>query len=95
MKPRKKFTPFATDADDKELFILRDYTGINLHVQAIDGLPLTRFGKEKKLYMRVTTAIKWHEEELSNTGGRSGNPAVLKLLKQAYANFLQGKTSIQ
>lgn len=41
--------------------------GIPALIFAIDGIPLTFFGKEKTAHVRVAEALAWHKKELPYT----------------------------
>ncbi len=86
-----KSTPFVTDKDDKTLFIKLKYSGIHPLVVAYDGISLIFFGKGKTAYLTVEDAANWHEKELRDTRGRSGNQEVLALLRKALADFQEGR----
>jgi hypothetical protein len=91
---KKKMTPFAVDNDNVP-YVRDDYTGIHPLVRMFDVIPCVRFGKEKHLYYRLDIVIAWHEKELSETNGRSGNRIVLKALKTAAAKHAEGKCYFQ
>ncbi len=83
----KKRTPFVIDRDGKELFVEMRYSGIHPLVVMVDGLTLIFFGSGKKAYLRVEDAIRWHEKELKDTHGQSGNRVTLEALQKALATF--------
>lgn len=60
MSKRKK-TPFAEDKDGTRYVEI----GVVMAplVAAIDGIPITFFGKEKTPYMKIDAAIEWCQRE--------------------------------
>ena len=83
-----KRTPFAVR--DSTLFVKAKYSGIHHLVIMCDGLPLTFFGEEKTDYMKVSEVIEWHEKELAESGGQSGDRGVLEALQVAMEKFQAG-----
>jgi len=72
-------TPLAVD-NDNTLYVRDTHTGISPLVRMIDDIPMIRFGKEKYFYYRVDDIIAWHEKELAETNGHSGNRKVFNAL---------------
>ena len=61
-----------------------DYRATDIHFLVLlsDGMSVTQFKGEKQTYLKVDDAIAWHEKELSETSGASGNQKVLDALKR-------------
>ena len=76
--------------DEHVLYIETKYSGINPLVAMIDGLPYLQWtpkGRKTRYYMKVTDVIAWHEKELRESNGQSGDKRVLKVLKDRIAAF--------
>lgn len=77
--------------DENELYIETKYSGIHHLVIMIDGIPLLiwkkKNGKAKYVYMKVSDAIAWHEKELKESKGQSGDAKVLEVLRERLQKF--------
>jgi hypothetical protein len=82
----------ATGSDGDVLTVDVKYCGIHFLVICYDGLTL--YYDKKKPYMAVEAAIAWHEKELRESQGRSGNAKVLEALRLALENFKSGKVKV-
>lgn len=60
----KKKTFFATDKDGNLFVELKAV--MNPMCALIDGIPLVGFGKSKKLYIAIDTAIEWCQKEMQH-----------------------------
>ena len=89
-----KPTPFAEH--DGTLYVVASDCGMHPLVIAIDGLPLTFFGDDRRrAYLTVDAAIAWHTKELAETCGRSGNAKAIEALRTAKAKHEAGKVVMQ
>jgi hypothetical protein len=87
MGSRKTFTPFAVMFDEKlgcdVDFIDCRYSGIHPFVQVCDGMPKTFFSdRPTRAYFTVQQVIEWHEKEIRETKGKSGNQKIIDVLKK-------------
>jgi hypothetical protein len=87
----KKRTVFA--CNQKELYV--ELKAIMWPMLAmIDGIGITFFGKGKKPYLKIDTAIQWLEKELTHNptypNGKSQGREMLQALKEAKEKFNQG-----
>lgn len=77
--------------DENDLYIETKYSGIHHLVIMIDGIPLLiwkkKNGTAKYVYMKVSDAIAWHEKELRESKGQSGDADVLKVLRDRQQKF--------
>lgn len=87
---RKSKTPLAVSKNGHILFVRLEAV-MNPLVAMIDGLRITRFGKEKQWYMRVTDAIRWQRKELADSHGRSGSAEILQALIEVLRKFRKGE----
>ena len=85
--PRKPINIFKSDGE--QLWVMVKAAGINVFSLMWDGMPLTLFGKTP--YMTVQEVIDWHEKELRETHGRSGDEEILKLAREALRKFRAGE----
>lgn len=74
-------TPFAEY--EGRFYVTIKASGIHPMIPFIDGMRITTFPKCKKVYLRLDDVIAWHENEIEQTHGASGNKKALDLLKQA------------
>ncbi len=81
---------FVCDKDRTELYLKADAAGIHPLVLLYDGLPYTTFEDDPTLFVRVADAIAWHEKELTDTRGSSGNRKVADALTDILAKFRAG-----
>lgn len=78
------------------LYISVKSCGINYLCLLIDGIPLSRFGKGKKMYLTVEQAIQWYETELKMTTRKSevelyqNNIAALRSYLAGFAKQREG-----
>ena len=89
----RKRTPYAMVED--RLIVESAASGIHTFVRLVDGLPQLHFKGENKLYMYVDDVIQWHEKELRESGGKSGNQRVIDALKAAKEKFAAGDIKVQ
>ncbi len=87
----KKKQPVMFASTETEIFIKLKYACIHPLCIFSDGVPVVTFGKDKTMYLRVTDAINWHEKELQESRGGSGNPKALEKLREVLGNFQAGK----
>jgi len=83
-------SPYATDKDDKILYVKAKFSGIHWLVLIADGMPLSYFRKGVTPYLTVVQAIAWHKKELRDSKGASGNRRVLDALESALKKFESG-----
>lgn len=62
-KAKIKSRPILALCDD-DVYILSSATGIHPLCLAIDGIPQVLFKDDKRVYMKLDTAIEWCEKEL-------------------------------
>lgn len=74
-------TPFALF--EGRFYVTIKASGIHPLIPYIDGMAIAMFSGCKKAYIRLDDAIEWHEKELEQSHGASGNKKALELLKQA------------
>ena len=60
---------------------------------SVDGIPVSLFGKDPRPFITVPQAIKWHEDEMAESHGRSGSVEAIKVMKDVYAVFLKEKAA--
>lgn len=95
--PKKKIPKnvFVVQGDKKKAYVRLDCTGISFWVVLVDGITLSYFTQMPEVpYLPVEAAIAWHEKELCETDGRSGNEEILKLLRIANGDFERRKEQI-
>lgn len=90
LRERRKDTPLAVDNEGKNIYILSSHCSIQPLVLACDGVRVTRFGKENKVYVLVKDVIAWHEKELKESGGASGSREALEGARKILAKFKSG-----
>lgn len=88
---RKKPTYFVMDRDRTRLFVRPRHCGIHHLVVLCDGLTLTFFGKRDGPYLAVEDVIAWHEKELAESNGRSGNRELADAFRHALEKFKRGE----
>jgi hypothetical protein len=87
---KKSKSPFMSFIDEDVLYVELKYSGMHPLIPMIDGIPLllwTPKGRKSKTYMKVTDAINWHEKELRESNGQSGNKRVMEALQSALKRF--------
>lgn len=63
-KPRKKYTPFAVTPDGQKFV---DSAAIMSPLVAfVDGLPITTFRGDRRVYLGLAVAIGWVEREMEH-----------------------------
>jgi hypothetical protein len=90
----RKRTPFAAGPDDI-LYVESRASGISFLVSLIDGMTQTIFdGDTNNTYFKVADVVAWHEKELADSKGKSGNSRILAALKVANEKFAAGKVHV-
>ncbi len=78
---RKRPTPFAEY--EGKIYVKIQATGIHPLCLLSDGwVAIVRFKGDRNTYVALDQAIEWHERELKESRGRSGNRKALKALSE-------------
>lgn len=84
--PRKKKVDQVVSYDGR-LYVNSRYTGISHLVQVIDGMRLVQFKGDGSFYILMDEVLAWHEKELIESKGKSGDAEVIKRCKELRAKF--------
>jgi hypothetical protein len=92
---RRRGIKFATDREGTHLFVWLADSGIHPMVAMRDGLPLIYFGEKDGPYLDVEAVASWHEKELKESGGRSGNKQAADDFRAAIEKFRRGEVVVR
>jgi hypothetical protein len=90
----QKPIPFAVDKDGNDLFVKSNYSGIHPFVVSIDHLTIYQFGKRQTPFLKVSDCVAWHNKELRESSGKSGNKKAMDALQKALTMFRSGDLPI-
>lgn len=78
---RKKKSPFVENTDDHVLWLDVKASGMHPLIPYIDGLPIATFSKDRRVFLRAEDVAAWHEKEVKESHGQSGDLRVASALR--------------
>lgn len=68
--------------DGERFLVRRDASGIAMLIAMCDGMRIVGFKGKKQVYLSLDDVIAWHEKELKQSHGLSGDKVLMEKLKQ-------------